>query len=158
MTTLFMHQGLPTMVARVLTCLFITDEGSLTASELVQQLQVSPASVSKAVGFLEEQGLIRRTRDERRRERYFVDGGVWYQSTVASAHGVARVAETARQGVAVLGAGTPAAVRLENIARFSEFISESMLRAAEQVRDILYTRPEEPRPEEPPPGVTSPVS
>jgi DNA-binding GntR family transcriptional regulator len=112
------------------------------SSELVQHLQVSPASVSKAIAFLEDQGLIRRERDERRRERYFVDDDVWYQSTIASARGIAQVAETARQGVSVLGPGTPAAARLENIARFSDFISESILRAAEQVREILYASPE----------------
>ncbi len=139
LTTLMMGQGLPQMVARVLTCLFITDEGSLTASELVQRLQVSPSSVSKAIAFLEAQGLIRRVRDERRRDRYFVDNDVWYQSTIASARGIAQVAETARQGVGVLGRGTPAAARLENIARFSDYISEAILRAAEQVREILYT-------------------
>lgn len=143
-TTLFMQQGVPKMMARVLTCLFTTDAGSLTASELVQRLQVSPASVSKAIAFLEQQGLIRRERDERRRERYFVDDDVWYQSTIASARGVAQVAETARQGVGVLGRGTPAAARLENIARFSDFISESILRAAEQAREVLYTKPETP--------------
>src|SRR5262245_44719290 len=42
LTTLLMQQGLPKMMARVLTCLFTTDAGSLTASELVQHLQVSP--------------------------------------------------------------------------------------------------------------------
>ena len=140
-TTLLMQQGVPKMMARVLTCLFTTDAGSLTASELVQRLQVSPASVSKAIAFLEGQGLIRRERDDRRRERYFVDEDVWYQSTIASARGVAQVAETARQGVSVLGPHTPAAARLENIARFSDFISESILRAAEQVREVLYTKP-----------------
>ena len=51
-TTLLMQQGLPKMTARVLTCLFTADAGSLTVSDLVQHLQVSPASVSKAVGFL----------------------------------------------------------------------------------------------------------
>ncbi|MFF7309757.1 helix-turn-helix domain-containing protein [Streptomyces sp. NPDC008137] len=142
-TTLFMRQGVPKMTARVLTCLFITDAGSLTAAELVRRLEVSPASVSKAVAFLEDQGLIRRERDERRREHYFVDDDVWYQSTIASARGVAQVAETARQGVSVLGPGTRAAARLENIARFSDFISESILRAAEQAREVLYTKPEE---------------
>lgn len=141
-TTLMMQQGLPKMMARVLTCLFIADAGSLSAPELVAQLQVSKASVSKAITFLEDQGLIRRERDERRRERYSVGDDVWYQSTIASARGVARVAETARRGVSVLGPGTPAAVRLENIARFSEFISENMLRAAQQVREILHTSPE----------------
>src|SRR5690348_2313987 len=88
-TTLLMHQGLPKMMSRVLTCLFVADEGSLTAAELVGRLQVSPASVSKAIAFLEEQGLIRRDRDERRRERYSVDNDVWYQSTIASAQGMA---------------------------------------------------------------------
>ncbi|MCX4750519.1 helix-turn-helix domain-containing protein [Kitasatospora sp. NBC_01287] len=141
-TTLLTQQGLPRMVARVLTCLFIAEAGSLTASELVQHLQVSPASISKAITFLDDQGLIRRKRDERRRERYFVDGDVWYQSTIASARGIAQVAETARQGVGVLGRHSQAAARLENIARFSDFISESMLRAAEQVRDVLYVKPE----------------
>ncbi|MCD0486474.1 helix-turn-helix domain-containing protein [Streptacidiphilus sp. ASG 303] len=153
-TTLFMQQGLPKMTSRVLTCLFTTDAGSLTAAELVQRLQVSPASVSKAVAALEGLGLVRRERDERRRERYVVDDDVWYRSTIASARGIAQVAETARQGVGVLGRGTPAAARLENIARFSDFISESILRAAEQVRDVLHTKPEagsgataEPRPD-----------
>ena len=141
-TTLLMQQGLPKMVARVLTCLFVAEAGSLTASELVQHLQVSPASVSKAVAFLEGQGLIRRERDERRRERYFVDDNVWYQSTIASARGIAQVAEIARRGVTVLGSGNPAAVRLENIARFSEFISESIMRAAEQVREVLSMKPQ----------------
>ena len=140
-TTLFMQQGLPKMTSRVLTCLFTTDSGSLTAAELVQRLQVSPASVSKAIAALEGLGLVRRERDERRRELYVVDDDVWYQSTIASAHGIARVAETARQGVGVFGPGTPAGARLENIARFSDFISESILRAAEQVREVLHTKP-----------------
>nr|WP_246339894.1 MarR family transcriptional regulator [Streptomyces lunaelactis] len=130
------------MTARVLTCLFITDAGSLTASELVQHLQVSPASISKAITFLEDQGLIRRERDEGRRERYIVDNDVWYQSMIASARSNAQLAETARQGVSILGPDTPAAARLENIARFVDFVGESITRAAEQAREILYTKAE----------------
>ncbi|MGX1135136.1 DNA-binding transcriptional ArsR family regulator [Streptomyces glaucescens] len=141
-TTLLMGQGLPKMMARVLTCLYTTDEGSLTASELVQRLQVSPASVSKAISFLESQGLVARRRDEGRRERYVADDDVWYQSMMASARGAAQLAETARQGVGVLGPGTPAAVRLENISRFVDFVSESIARAADQARGVLHTKPE----------------
>ncbi|MFE7278288.1 helix-turn-helix domain-containing protein [Streptomyces sp. NPDC057623] len=140
-TTLLMQQGLPKMMSRVLTCLYTTDAGSLTASELVQRLEVSPASVSKAVTFLESQGLIRRERDERRRERYIVDDDVWYQGMIASARSTAQLAETARQGVGILGPDTPAATRLENIARFVDFVAESMARAAEQAREILYAQP-----------------
>ncbi|MEV5238983.1 helix-turn-helix domain-containing protein [Streptomyces cinnamoneus] len=141
LATLFMQQGLPKMMSRVLTCLYTTDAGSLTASELVERLQVSPASVSKAIAFLESQGLVRRERDERRRERYVVDDDVWYQSMMASARGLAQLAETARQGVGVLGRETPAASRLENIARFVDFVGESTIRAAEQAREVLYTKP-----------------
>ncbi|MFQ6329807.1 helix-turn-helix domain-containing protein [Nocardia sp. CWNU-33] len=141
-TTLLMAQGMPTMMARVLTCLFTADTGSSTVSELVARLQVTPASISKAIAFLESQGLVRRERDERRRERYIVDDNVWYQSTIESARGLAKVAEITRQGVDIYGRGTPAATRLENMARFSDFISESILRAAAQGREVLYTKPE----------------
>jgi DNA-binding transcriptional regulator GbsR (MarR family) len=140
-TTLLMQQGLPKMMSRVLTCLFTTDAGSLTASELVQRLQVSPASISKAITFLEIQGLVRRERDERRRERYAVDDDVWYQSMVAAARSNFRLAETARQGVAILGPDTPAAARLENIARFVDFVAESIARSAEQAREVLHKQP-----------------
>ncbi|WP_347239683.1 MarR family transcriptional regulator [Streptomyces sp. L2] len=132
-----MQSGTPQMMARVMAALTISDTGSLTASELVQRLQVSPASVSKAIAFLEGQDLVRRERDERRRERYVVDSEVMYQAMMASARSTALVAETARQGVGILGPGTPAGARLENTARFLDFVSESIARAANQAREIL---------------------
>ncbi|GED83956.1 helix-turn-helix domain-containing protein [Streptomyces sp. 6-11-2] len=141
LTTVLMASGLPRMTARVLTCLFTTDAGSLTASQLAQRLQVSPASISKAIAFLESQSLVRRERDERRRDRYIVDDELFYQATIASARSNDQLVETARQGVAVLGPRTPAAARLENIARFLDFISESITRAAEQARAVLHTKP-----------------
>ncbi|MFG1650263.1 helix-turn-helix domain-containing protein [Micromonospora sp. NPDC049275] len=139
-TTVLMASGLNKMSARVLTCLFTTDTGSLTASELAQRLQVSPASISKSVAFLESQTLVRRERDERRRDRYVVDNELFYQATIASARANDRVVETARQGAAVLGPHTPAGARLENIARFLDFMSESITRAAEQAREVLHAR------------------
>ncbi|MDE3722146.1 helix-turn-helix domain-containing protein [Nocardiopsis sp. N85] len=142
LTTVFEQSGLPRMTARVLVSLYTTDAGSLTASELVQRLQVSPASVSKAIAFLEGQGLVRRERDEGRRERYAVDDEVWYQSMIASVRAHARLVETVRQGVLVLGPTTRAAARLEGVARFVDFVGESIARAAEQAREILYTEPE----------------
>ncbi|MET9963857.1 helix-turn-helix domain-containing protein [Streptomyces sp. NPDC006326] len=141
-TTILMQTGAPKMMSRVLACLCTSDSGTLTAAELVQRLQVSPASISKAITFLEGQGLVRRERDERRRERYTVDDDVWYQSMMASARGTTQVAETARQGVGILGPDTPAGARLENIARFLDFVTESITRAANQARDILHTKPE----------------
>ncbi|MCL8014361.1 helix-turn-helix domain-containing protein [Streptomyces sp. AS02] len=141
-TTVMTASGMPTMPARVMACLTLTDSGSLTASELVQRLRVSPASVSKAIAFLESQGMVRREQGEGRRERYVVDDDVWYQSMMASSRAIAQLVETARQGVRVFVSGTPAATRLENIARFLDFVSESTARAAEQAREILRMRPD----------------
>jgi DNA-binding transcriptional regulator GbsR (MarR family) len=151
-TTVLMASGLTKMTARVLTCLFTTDAGSLTASQLAQRLQVSPASISKAIAFLESQSLVRRERDERRRDRYVVDDELFYQATIASARANDQLVETARQGVAILGPHTPAATRLENIARFLDFISESITRAAEQAREVLHTKPEATSSDTAPPG------
>ncbi|MFJ6868134.1 MarR family transcriptional regulator [Streptomyces termitum] len=137
----FMQSGLPRMTARVLAALYATDTGSLTAAELGERLQVSAGSVSKAVAFLEGQSLIRRERDDSRRERYLVDDELWYQSMIASARANERMVGIARQGVAVLGPGTPAAERLENVARFMDFVSEGIVRAAEQAREILLAKP-----------------
>ncbi|WP_431931291.1 helix-turn-helix domain-containing protein [Micromonospora sp. RP3T] len=144
LTTVLLASGLPTMAARVLTCLFTSDEGSLTAADLTRHLQVSPASVSKAIAFLAGQSLVRRERDDSRRERYVVDDDLFYQATIASARANDQLVAVARQGVALLGPDTPAAARLENIARFLDFISENITRAAEQARDILRTAPRAP--------------
>ncbi|MFI2641910.1 helix-turn-helix domain-containing protein [Streptomyces sp. NPDC018610] len=158
LTTVLMATGLPKMPARVLTCLFTTDAGSLTASRLAQRLQVSPASISKAIAFLESQSLVRRERDEARRDRYVVDDELFYQATIASARSNDRLVAAARQGAAVLGRDTPAAARLENIARFLDFISESITRAAEQARAVLSTAPATPAPATPVHGTPAPAT
>ena len=141
-TTILMQSGLPKMMSRVLSCLYTTDSGSLTAPELVQRLNVSPASISKAITYLERLDLVRRERDEGRRERYVVDDDLWYQSMMRSARDNAQLADTARQGVGILGPDTPAAVRLESIARYLDYVGESITRAAEQAREVLYTKNE----------------
>ncbi|WP_159794104.1 GbsR/MarR family transcriptional regulator [Puerhibacterium puerhi] len=136
-TTLFMQQGLPRMASSVLTCLYTSDAGSLTAAELVARLQVSPASVSKAIALLEVHGLVQRERIDGRRERYVADNEVWYQSMTAAVRANAQIAEAARHGVAVLGHDSPAGVRLEKMALFMDFVNESIARAAEQAREML---------------------
>ena len=142
LTTVFMTSGLPKMMSRVLSCLYTTDAGALTSSDLVQRLQVSPASISKAIASLESLELVRRERDEHRRERYVVDDDLWYQSIIRSARDNDAFVETARKGVAILGPGTPAAIRLESAASFLDFIHDSLIRAAEQAREVLYTTTE----------------
>ncbi|MGK4581939.1 MarR family transcriptional regulator [Kitasatospora sp. HPMI-4] len=133
---LLVHLGLPRMVARVLACLYVTDSGSLTAADLVRRLGVSPASVSKAIGYLEGQELVRRERDEDgRRERYVIDDDVWYRSLLASAQRNAILAEFTRNGAGLLGAATPAGARLRAAAAFLEDTGADIVRAVQRRRD-----------------------
>ncbi|MEW2123752.1 helix-turn-helix domain-containing protein [Streptomyces sp. NPDC087866] len=140
-TTVLMASGAPLMMSRVLAALTLSDTGSLTAGELSAHLKVSPASVSKAVAFLETQSMVRRER-EGRRERYVIDDDLMHDSMMASARSTAQVAATAREGVPLLGADTAAGTRLENMARYLDFVSESIARAAEQARAVLHTKPQ----------------
>ncbi|GAB1823757.1 GbsR/MarR family transcriptional regulator [Herbidospora sp. RD11066] len=137
LTASFTASGLPRMMSRILTCLYVSDDGGLTAAELVRRLQVSPASISKSIAFLESQDLVRREREDNRRERYVVDLDLWYRSTIASIKANERLAEVAREGAEVLGESTPAGQRLESVARFLDLISREFSRATEQWRDVL---------------------
>lgn len=124
--TLLIGTGLPRMPARVFVCLLTSDSGGLTSAELVRRLRVSPASVSKAIGYLEEIELVRRTQGAGRRERYVVDDDVWLRAFKADTGAHAEVAMAARHGIEIFGAGTPAATRLGQMAQFFTWISEQM--------------------------------
>lgn len=124
--TLLVGTGLPRMPARVFVCLLTSGSGSLTSAELVRRLQVSPASVSKAIGYLEAIELVRRTRDSGRRERYVIDDDVWLRAFRADTGAHNEVAAAARNGIEIFGAGTPAGTRLGQMARFFAWIGEQM--------------------------------
>jgi DNA-binding transcriptional regulator GbsR (MarR family) len=125
--TLMAETGLSRMAARVFTCLFTTDSGTLTAAELVRYLRVSPASVSKAIGYLEELELVRRERAPMgRREQYIVDDDVWLRAWKASARKNASWSDAARQGSEILGTATPAGVRVRDMSQFFAQLSEDM--------------------------------
>ncbi|MEU1286600.1 MarR family transcriptional regulator [Kitasatospora sp. NPDC005856] len=130
---LLVHVGMPRMVARVLGCLYVTDEGSLTSGDLVQRLQVSPAAVSKAIGYLEGQALVRRERDDRqRRERYVIDGDIWYRALLASAERNAMLAGITRRGAELLGPSTPAGARMDDASALLERIGQDIVRSVRQ--------------------------
>jgi predicted transcriptional regulator len=125
---LMVQTGLPRMAARVLACLVTTDTGALTAAELTHQLRVSPASVSKAIGYLEKLELVRRERDpRRRRDRYIIDDDTWLRTWMTSARTNAMLAETAQQGAKVLDTATPAGARLDQMGKFFTQLGDDMV-------------------------------
>ncbi|WP_449291532.1 helix-turn-helix domain-containing protein [Nonomuraea maritima] len=124
---LMVQIGLPRMAARVLARLVTTDSGVLTSADLVRQLQVSPASVSKAIGYLVGLDIVRRERVPRRRhEQYVVGADVWLRAWAASARRNVLWADAARRGVQVFGGATPAGARLNEMARFFARLSANM--------------------------------
>lgn len=134
---LMIRSGIPPMMARVLAALLTTDRGSLTSAELVRRLQVSPAAISKAVGYLENQKLLRRERDSRSRaERYVVDEDIWFEAVMASVRIDLQIAEVCGDGARRLGSTTPAGARLEGMGLFLQRVSEDLARSAEHWREV----------------------
>ncbi|MEV4460211.1 helix-turn-helix domain-containing protein [Microbispora sp. NPDC049633] len=132
---LLVQQGLPRMEARVLACLYVTDSGALTAADLVQRLRVSPASISHAVAFLEQQGMLRRERvPGARRERYVIDDEIWLRSMQASLRMNDALVAASRRGAEILGAATPAGARFEDSAELLLLVSEAFRQVMEQWR------------------------
>ena len=121
------ESGVPRMPARVFVALLAEDSGSLTAAQLAERLQVSPAAISGAVRYLVQVSLIGREREPgSRRDRYRVWDDAWYEATLRREHLLARWEESAREGIDVLGAGTPAGQRMAESREFFAFLRREM--------------------------------
>ncbi|MGW6276823.1 MarR family transcriptional regulator [Kribbella sp. NPDC055071] len=125
--TMMVQGGLPRMASRVLAVLYTSDSRSLTAAELVQELRVSPASISTAIGYLERVGMVHREPDPRRRmQHYVIADEVWTKAWEVSSRTNLNWAETAAEGAELLGPDTPAGERLTQMASFFHRLGEDM--------------------------------
>ncbi|MCZ4557769.1 helix-turn-helix domain-containing protein [Rhodococcus maanshanensis] len=140
-TELLIQQGLPRMEARVLACLQITDSGALTAADLVERLRVSPASISHAVAFLEQQGMLRRELvPGGRRERYVIDDEIGLRNLLTAVQMSVALAAASQRAAEILGPTTPAGARFESSAELTLLVSEALRQAMEQWRQRLAAR------------------
>ncbi|MFC9998409.1 helix-turn-helix domain-containing protein [Nocardia sp. NPDC127526] len=140
---LLVGSGLPQMMARVMACLLVTDSGALTAADLVERLRISPASVSHAVTYLEQQGMVTRERPPgERRERYVIDDRIWFRSTVAARQMNDILATASQRGAEILGPATPAGARFASTAEFVELVSEYLGKALDEWERIQPDRVE----------------
>lgn len=134
--------GLARTPARVLAVLYTSDQASLSAAHLSRHLQISSASVSKAIGYLEQQGIVRRERiPARRAERYAVDADAWSQAILASAQRNQQFADAARQGAELLGRATPAGARLHLLSRIHQQLSNDITAQVRHWRRTLAEPP-----------------
>ncbi|MCZ1010718.1 GbsR/MarR family transcriptional regulator [Streptomyces lydicus] len=125
--TLLAATGLPRMTSRVFVCLLTADADGLTAADLVHRLHVSPASVSKSIGYLETMALVLRRPDPGgRRERYVIDDDAWLRAWKADTGAHAKIATAAQRGIGIFGAESAAGDRLGAMGRFFAQLSQQM--------------------------------
>lgn len=119
--------GFPRMPARVFAGLLATDSGRLTAADLAELLQVSPAAVSGAVRYLDQVNLASREREPgSRRDYYRVHDDVWYEAIARRDQVLARWERSLREGIEVLGRGTAAGARMAETLAFFEFLQKEL--------------------------------
>ena len=132
--------GFPPMAGRVLFAMMGADERSLTAAELAERLEVSPAAISGAVRYLTQ--INRGAREPvpgSRRDRYRLLDDTWYEITVSKLTLFTAIRDVAEQGIAAAGGrGTPAGARLGGMADFYGYVQE---RLPDMLRDWAARKP-----------------
>jgi len=119
--------GVPRMPARAFAALFATDTGRLTAAELAETLQASPAAISGAMRYLTQVDLASRQREPgSRRDLFQVHDDVWYEALVRRDRVLVRWEDALREGIGVLGTDSPAGARLAETLAFFEFVGTEL--------------------------------
>jgi DNA-binding transcriptional regulator GbsR (MarR family) len=127
--------GMQRMPARIFAALLSSDDGAMSSAELGDQLQVSPAAVSGAVRYLAQQHMVSREREPgSRRERYRVHSNQWYEALTNREAVIKRWESALREGVASLGADTPAGRRMAETLAFFEFVDGEIAAMMERWR------------------------
>jgi len=127
--SVLVEAGIPRMPARVFAALLATDSGRLTAAELSEQLQASPAAVSGGVRYLIGVGMVSREGEPgSRRHYYHVPDNVWDEVISGRDRVMAKWTAVLRDGVETVGAETPAGARLAESVQYFEFVSAELPR------------------------------
>ncbi|MDJ0382567.1 MarR family transcriptional regulator [Streptomyces sp. G-G2] len=120
--------GMQRMASRVFAALLASDGGALTSAELSLALQISPAAVSGAVGYLTQVNMVSREREPgSRRDRYVLHNELWYETFTRRDQILTLWEKTLRDGAVSLGPDTPAGSRIAETAAFFEFLQGEML-------------------------------
>jgi len=119
--------GLARLPSRIFAALLIDEDGRMTAAELGQALQVSPAAVSGAVRYLDGVGMIRRERETgSRRDIFVVDDDAWHDTLMHTDQVYAPMLTALGRALEQLSPDDPAHRRLRMSREFLTFILEEM--------------------------------
>lgn len=119
--------GFQRMAARIFVALLAEDSGRLTAADLAERLQVSPAAVSGAVRYLSQINMVDREREPgSRRDYYVVNDDLWYDVITRRDQILIRWESMLREAVDTLGEHSPAGRRMQETLAFFEFTHQEM--------------------------------
>ncbi|HZX04048.1 GbsR/MarR family transcriptional regulator [Kribbella sp.] len=124
---LLAETGWPRMAGRVFAAILSSVDGRMTAAELSEQLQASPAAVSGAVNYLLQLRLATREREPgTRRDVYVVQDDAWYQTMMTEDVSLSRWSASLRKVLDAAGDDTDAHRRIRISLAFIDFISEEV--------------------------------
>ncbi len=125
--------GMQRMASRVFAALLAAEEDGLTAKEIGATLDVSPAAVSGAVGYLTSTGLANRMRAPGARVDHFVvDGTTWAEAIATETDRLRELSGWLGKGAATVPPGSPAHVRLSDTRAFFDFLAGEMPKLIEK--------------------------
>jgi predicted transcriptional regulator len=138
-----LETGLPRMPARVFAALLIAPDARLTAAELAERLQVSPAAVSGAVRYLTQVKMVTRERDPGgRRDHYRIYEDSWHQATMHRDDMLAKWGEDLLFGIeAVGGTDNETGARLDEMRQFVAFLRAEVPRLMTEWREFRAASP-----------------
>jgi predicted transcriptional regulator len=138
---LLTEAGMPRMASRAFACLLAEDAGRLTAAELAERLQASPAAVSGAVRYLTQAGLTVRGREPgARRDHYRLHDDVWVEMYLHRSALLRRWEQAMAEGAELIGTDRPAGRRIEETREFFAFLREELPALMERWRARQPTR------------------
>ncbi|HEX7746378.1 MAG TPA: helix-turn-helix domain-containing protein [Micromonosporaceae bacterium] len=128
MAMTFAGLGFPRMAARVLFVIMCADEEALTAAQIAERLDISPAAVSGAVRYLLQIQMLRREPvPGSRRDRYRLPSDAWYEVSALKGTLLKVFSEIAGEGVEALGGpATGAGARVAQMRDYFEFVHNEM--------------------------------
>lgn len=119
--------GMPRIPSLVLAALLVDDDGRMTAAELAEALQLSSGSVSGAVKYLGQLGVVRRERERgSRRDVYVVEDDAWHGAMMRTDQLYGPIIAALAFGVATVDPDSAAHYRLRLSQEFLEFVSAEM--------------------------------
>ena len=129
--------GMPRLASRVFAQLLADEDGRMTAAELTEALDVSPAAISGAVRYLTQTFLIGKERERgSRRDVYVVQADTWHRAILSRDVVLRHMESSMRAGVgAVGGMATTAGRRLQLSVAFLEFITTEMAALGDRWED-----------------------